>query len=94
MSLGDKLKTLRNKRGLSQQQVAYDLNITQQAYSRYELGRDPDIHILKALAEYYGVSADYLLEIDNHCIDTKDLMKCISKLEEVLKELKTVINKK
>ena len=94
MSLGDKLKTLRNKRGLSQQQVAYDLNITQQAYSRYELGRDPDIRILKALAEYYGVSTDYLLGIDNHCIDTKDLMKCISKLEEVLKELKTVINKK
>lgn len=62
-SLGLKgLKSIRQKRGLTQQKVALDLSISREALSYYETGkRNPDIQMLRILSEYFDVSIDYLV---------------------------------
>ena len=57
-----RLKELRKSRGLSQQRLAMELNTTQNTISRYETGeREADYAMLIAIADYFGVSIDYLL---------------------------------
>lgn len=58
-----RLKELRKTRGISQLKLAMDLGLTQNSVSRYESGsREADYKTLIALAEYFNVSIDYLLE--------------------------------
>ena len=62
MLLGEKLKKLRKDRGLSQEQLADQLNVSRQAISKWELGESiPDTENLILLSKFYGVSIDYLL---------------------------------
>lgn len=58
-----RLKELRQKRGLSQVKLAMELNLNQNSISRYESGmREADYKTLIAIADYFHVSVDYLLE--------------------------------
>lgn len=58
-----RLRGLRKARGISQLKLAMDLNTNQNTISRYETGeREPGIAELIALADYFDVSIDYLLE--------------------------------
>ena len=60
-----KYETIRNLRidhNLTQQQIADMLHISQNTYSQYEIGKlNYPIDVLVALADFYGVSVDYLL---------------------------------
>ncbi|MBP3380371.1 MAG: helix-turn-helix transcriptional regulator [Ruminococcus sp.] len=57
-----RLKELRIKAGLSQQQLAFKLNTTQNTISRYENNqREMDYQTLIDVAELFNVSIDYLL---------------------------------
>lgn len=56
------LKKLRMKRKLSQKQIAEELKISQQQYSKWEGGIiTPNAETLVRLADYFDVSVDYLL---------------------------------
>ena len=58
-----RLKQLRLQKGISQLKLAIDLNMNQNSISRYETGeREMDYRTLVAVANYFGVSIDYLLE--------------------------------
>ena len=59
-----RIRDLRNDRGLTQEDVAKILHISQNTYSQYEIGttRYPLDAVVK-LAEFYGVSVDYLVEL-------------------------------
>jgi transcriptional regulator with XRE-family HTH domain len=62
MSLAECLKSCRNTKNISQRQIAEDLGISLRAYKYYESGeREPVASILIALADYFGVSLDYLV---------------------------------
>ncbi|MBR1653549.1 MAG: helix-turn-helix transcriptional regulator [Clostridia bacterium] len=65
-----RLEELRKKLGLSQNDLADKLNMTQQRISAYEKGkREPDIETIKQLSDFFEVSTDYLLgksNIRNH----------------------------
>ncbi|NLD50486.1 MAG: helix-turn-helix transcriptional regulator, partial [Clostridiaceae bacterium] len=62
MSFASMLKQLREQNRLSQKDIADYLGITRQAVASYELAkREPDYDVLKKLADYFGVSVDYLL---------------------------------
>ena len=64
--MDNKLKFLRTQKKLRQVDVANYLNISQQAYANYERGaREPNQETLVKLAEYYGVTTDYLLGRDD-----------------------------
>lgn len=56
------LKQLRISEGKTQVEIAKAINITQYTYSNYETGyTEPNIETLIKLADYYGVSLDYLV---------------------------------
>ena len=62
MTIGEKIKFLRQQKSITQVQLAKDLNLSQQAISHYETGRAiPSIDVLKVLADYFGVTVDYFL---------------------------------
>lgn len=66
--LGQRLKELREEKGLTQEKVAADLGITQPNYSRYEKEtREPSISLLADMAKYFDVTIDYLVGLtDNY----------------------------
>ncbi len=56
------IRELREDRDLKQADVAKVLGTSQQYYSKYETGKyEMPIHYVTALADFYGVSTDYLL---------------------------------
>lgn len=64
-SFGQKLKELRHKAGLTQQQLAERIWVSKAAISNYELfERTPSPEILIKLSRVFHVSTDYLLGID------------------------------
>ena len=59
---GEFLAALRKARGLTQEQVAEELCVSNKTISKWESGSGlPDITILPDLAEFYGVTADDIL---------------------------------
>ena len=53
---------LRKERGITQKQAAADLGISQAQLSHYEKGiRECGLDFVVQVADYYGVSCDYLL---------------------------------
>ncbi|SDH84101.1 Transcriptional regulator, contains XRE-family HTH domain [Aneurinibacillus thermoaerophilus] len=62
MTLGERLRLLREKKGLTQVALAKKLNIPNQNVSNYERDfRQPDYETLKKLADLFEVTTDYLL---------------------------------
>lgn len=59
------LKALRTAQGLSQRALADFVKVSQQSINQYE-NRDtePDIAVLTRIADYFGVSIDYLVGHD------------------------------
>lgn len=59
--LGNKIRELRKKKGLTQEQLAGALNISPQAVSKWENNDAyPDTEMLPVLANFFGVSLDIL----------------------------------
>lgn len=57
-----RLKELRTQKGINQQKLADDIGVTKSTISLYEQGDNvPDIKTFVKIADYYGVSYDYLL---------------------------------
>lgn len=62
-----RLKELREDKDLTQQAVASILNCKQNTYQQYESEkRQLPMEALKTLCLYYGVSADYTLELPDN----------------------------
>lgn len=58
----ERIRNLREDHDLKQTVLAEYLSITQRTYSRYETGeRSVPVEVLAKLADYYGVSVDYLI---------------------------------
>ena len=65
ITLGENLRSLRNKENITQEQLAEALEVSPQAVSRWENGAAyPDISLLPVIANYFDVTSDYLLGID------------------------------
>ena len=63
MKLSEKILALRRARGLSQERLAEQLQVSRQAVSRWENGSAlPDASNVFQLSKLFGVSADYLLD--------------------------------
>lgn len=61
MSIGKKLKEARNKKNLTQEEVAQKLFVTRQTVSRWEQEKTvPNIYVLKELSMLYNISLDDL----------------------------------
>lgn len=83
MALSEKLYTLRRKNGLSQEQLAEQLNVSRQAISKWEAGQSiPESDKLLSISNYFNVSLDYLMKED----ETQDT---ISETEHINTSLQT-----
>lgn len=61
----ERLKELREERGLSIYQLAREIGFSDAAISRWERNiRIPNVETLYIFCEYFSVSADYLIGID------------------------------
>lgn len=89
--IGDKLKTLRKGRKLTQDQVAAAFGLSRGAISNFEHGkRKPDIKLLQAFAEFYGVPLDYFGENtqQDELFDMLSRARVIFQSENVSRETK------
>ena len=60
-AFSERLIELRDSRKLSQKEVAKEFGVVTRAYQRYEYGeREPQLSTLIRMADFYGVSLDYL----------------------------------
>ena len=60
-AFSERLVLLREKHRLSQKDAAKEFNTVVRAYQRYEYGeREPQLSTLIRIADFYGVSLDYL----------------------------------
>lgn len=91
--LGDKIKALRQKKKLTQKELADDLKISQSTIGMIERNdRGASKELLIKLANYFGITVDYLLsdekdinptsELNNK--DQKDISKALSQTLEQL----------
>jgi len=65
IDFGNKLKSLRTEKHLTQQQVADRIGVTKSMISTYELSsRQPSYEVLIKLSSLFDVSTDYLLGIE------------------------------
>ena len=58
---GDRLRALREEKGMSQEAVAEILGISRTAYNKYESGVIKPVRKLEELSALFGVSTDYIL---------------------------------
>lgn len=65
MKLGDKIKSLRKQRNISQEVFANYLGVSFQAVSKWETGTTmPDVTMIPAIASFFGVSTDELFDFN------------------------------
>ena len=65
-TVGERLKELRINGGFTQQDVANELQIDRSNYSKYEFGKlEISIDMLITLAKFYGVTADYIIGLED-----------------------------
>lgn len=66
MEIGNQIKILRKRRGVTQEALSQHLGITPQAVSKWERGVvTPDISMLPAISAFFGVTIDELFAISD-----------------------------
>ena len=88
----DRLKELRRRNGLTQQQLADVLGVVRSTVSGYENGTiEPKQHTLTKLADYFQVSFDDLIVLDHildyQIYDNYDVKKHINKVISNIQDL-------
>ena len=86
---GQRLTEARKACGITQLSLAEKLNYSDKAVSKWERGESvPDVCTLLRLAEYFGVSVDYLLGKDEQPVEKNETGCC----EKNTKKLETVLH--
>ena len=65
-NFSDRLKELRNKKGLTQRQMAQTFDMTERNYQRLEATDTPSNDTLIKFADFFDVPTDYLLGRDKY----------------------------
>jgi len=72
-NFGQKLTELRKQKGLSQDELATELSISQSSVSNYESGTTtPDSEILKKIADYFHIPVSYLFSDEKFLFHTNE----------------------
>lgn len=81
--IAKKLRTLRAEANKSQLQVATDLGISQQTYSKYENQESNiDSATIVKICNLYGITADYLLGIEKEERRSSGNISCVLQLTD------------
>ena len=89
----NRIKDLREDRDLRQSDLAAATGIDQRTISNYETGKtSPDAYALIKLADYFGVSVDYLIGRTDLDLFTEDRrIKAIERIQKELEDLKRML---
>ena len=91
----NRIRQLREDMNLRQVDVAQQTGIDQKTLSNYETGKtNPDSYALIKLADFFGVSIDYLVgrwDSPNICADQEELHRRIDVIRQELNVLKNLI---
>lgn len=80
----ERLKDLRLQMGLSQQALAEKLNVSQQSICKYENNTiEPNIDMLKAMADLFDVSVDYLIGYSSYTHKVEEVSETALSKEEL-----------
>ena len=78
MKLGEKIKSLRRGKNISQEELAAMLKINRNYLSRIETGKsDPTASVLKKIAKLFNVDFNSLLDINDADIENSNKIKYI-----------------
>lgn len=82
--IGKNISSLRKERGFKQEDLARAVGVSTQAVSKWENGGVPDVELLPAIADFFGVSVDSLFgrNINDYCDLSTALIKNISETTE------------
>ena len=84
----DSIKQLRVRHSLSQKQLAEQLGISQQTVAKWESGNaSPKPALIKRIAEYFDVSADYLLGIKPKIDDREVIAALFSDADDITDDM-------
>lgn len=84
VTFGERLKQLRRERDLTLEDLSKTFGTTQATLSRYENDvRQPKLELISQLADYFGVSVDYLSGKE----ETEDLNAELDQLQHASKEV-------
>ncbi len=94
LQLCERMKELRQGKHLTQEQLAHELHISRSAYALYETGkRELGYDSLCAIADFFGVSLDYLFgrtdvpdQLEDFSPEQRDMMRKFSELDKRGKE--------
>ena len=87
MKLGEKIKSLRKSKGISQEELAAMLKINRNYLSRVETGKsEPTAGILKQIAIIFNIDLNSLLDINNDNQDISEKVKYIVNICKYLHE--------
>lgn len=91
----NRIRILREDRDLRQIDVAKATGIDQKTLSNYETGKtNPDSFAIVRLAEFFNVSTDFLLGVnDYNILSSSQLIEKIDKIKLELDEIKEFIQK-
>ena len=89
MKISSFLKELRQEKGMTQEQLAEQLNISNRSVSRWETGSNlPDLSMLITLAEYYGVEVGEIIDgkrkSENMNEEVKETLEKVASYSEML----------
>lgn len=89
MNLGQRIKELREEKGITQSDFAATLNIARSTLSQYESNqRTPNDEIKLKIAEFFNVSLDYLLCKTNIKDSADDIIKDMKPIDKINKAVK------
>ena len=91
MSILNRIRDLREDKDLTQSDVAKATGIDQKTLSNYETVKtNTDSYVIIKLADFFDVSADYLLGRESE--DSKKINNIKKRLWDIQKELNSILN--
>ena len=96
IKIGEFLKELRKEKGITQEQLAEQLNVSRRSVSRWETGSNlPDVDILIEMADYYEVDLRELIDGERKSEKMNEEMKeTVLKVAEFSNEDKMKVTKR
>ena len=89
-NFNENLKNARERKGMSQKDVAEEIGVAKSTYSLYESGnREPNVQTIKRIADVLNVSADDLLGLNDEPITIAAHFDGDEYTEEELDEIKS-----
>ena len=97
--LGKIIKTLREEKGMTQQQIAELVHMHRSNYSKVESGeRDLSLEAVNKIAKYFGMAIDQLVNFngnipDEVTVEDKSLLEQVKLIQELEPEEKNMVFK-